>query len=378
LKHINRTTGVTTSLARLTFDAPFRPFVHRWEQFNKAIHEQNDDTTKEHLMLLFTTLKEELKETIAAKDDFIANGVITYEHLWTIFQPGCNVYSTEDGRDFATKFVHGHYIEHQKYGPCYQLQCSTVNWDGEKFGYATKYTLVPSFLGTKPITQLQSFPLEFHPNCAVVTERLIARGKLFEHYQGYHYKAYKGIAIMQTRCGPAKVNVDSRIIIDRYAHGRFNPNQHLSLSPLSRTIKEPRNEADFDDDDDEEEDSYYEESDEEMDIDNNESLAKAKAMKRIPLTKDQLLICTTLVSGYALKTKRWLEFFVDLVYDIVWNKNAFESLVLPEDQKELILSFAESQILYKQKFDDFVSGKGKGIIMLLSGVSSIQYYHVWS
>ena len=39
---------------------------------------------------------------------------------------------------------------------------------------------------------------------------------------------------------------------------------------------------------------------------------------------------------------------------------------------ELILSFAESQILYKQKFDDFVSGKGKGVIMLLSGRSPIK------
>ena len=352
-------------MARLTFEAPFKPFVHRWEKFNKAIHEQNDAITKEHLMLLYTTLKQELKETIAAKDDFIANGVITYEHLWTIFQPGCNVYSVEDGRDYATQFVQGNYIEHQKYGPCYQLQCSKVDWDGEQFGYATKYTLVPGFLGTKPITQLQSFPLEFHPNCALVTEKLVARGKLFENYQGYHYKAYKGNAIMQTRCGPAKINVESRIIIDRYAHGRFNPNQHMCLSPLTRTIRKASDNSDSDED---YEESYYE-SDAEMDIDNDESLAKAKAMKRIPLTKAQLLICTPLVSGYALKTKRWLEFFVDSVSDIIWNQNAFESLVLPDDQKELILSFAESQILYKQKFDDFVSGKGKGIIMLLSGVS---------
>ncbi len=353
-------------MARLSFEAPFKPFVHRWEQFNKAIHEQNDETTKEHLTLLFTTLKQELKETIAAKDDFIANGVITYEHLWTIFQPGCKVYSLEDSRDFATEFVQGNYVETPKYGPCYQLHCVKVDWDGEKFGYATKYTLIPAFLGTRPITQLQSFPLDFHPNCALITGRLVARGRLFEHYQGYHYKAYKGIAIMQTRCGPAKLNVDSRIIVDRYAHGRFNPNQHMSLTPLTRTLKKPSHGENSGEGD---EDSYYEESDEEKDIDNDESLAKAKKMKHIPLTKDQLLICSTLVSGYALKTKRWLEFFVDLISDIVWNNNAFESLVLPEDQKELILSFAESQILYKQKFDDFVSGKGKGIIMLLSGVS---------
>jgi hypothetical protein len=142
----------------------------------------------------------------------------------------------------------------------------------------------------------------------------------------------------------------------------------MCLSPLNRIIRK----SSCEDDSDEDYEESYCDSGTEMDIDNNESLAKAKKMKRIPLTKEQLLICTPLVSGYALKTKRWLEFFVDSVSDIIWNQNAFENLVLPEDQKELILSFAESQILYKQRFDDFVSGKGKGIIMLLSGVSSIK------
>jgi len=68
-----------------------------------------------------------------------------------------------------------------------------------------------------------------------------------------------------------------------------------------------------------------------------------------------------------LKTKEWLSFFVDSVSEIVWNSAAFSNLVLPEDQKELILAFAESQVKYKNTFDDVISGKGKGIIMLLSG-----------
>jgi len=60
-------------------------------------------------------------------------------------------------------------------------------------------------------------------------------------------------------------------------------------------------------------------------------------------------------------------FYIDHIKDIKWNDKAFQSLVLPEDQKELILSFAESQVQNRQSFDDVISGKGKGIIMLLSG-----------
>ena len=68
-----------------------------------------------------------------------------------------------------------------------------------------------------------------------------------------------------------------------------------------------------------------------------------------------------------MKTKKWLWFFVKSIVDIEWSDGAFKSLVLPEDQKELILAFAESQVKNKDSFDDVIHGKGRGIILLLSG-----------
>lgn len=58
---------------------------------------------------------------------------------------------------------------------------------------------------------------------------------------------------------------------------------------------------------------------------------------------------------------------MDNVTDIVWNNQAFSSLVLPEDTKDLVRAFAHSQIQQEQEFDDVIQGKGKGVIMLLSG-----------
>jgi SpoVK/Ycf46/Vps4 family AAA+-type ATPase len=60
-------------------------------------------------------------------------------------------------------------------------------------------------------------------------------------------------------------------------------------------------------------------------------------------------------------------FFVDFVEEIEWDENAFSSLVLPEDTKDLLMSFVDSQVQNKSAFDDVIQGKGKGIIMLLSG-----------
>lgn len=83
------------------------------------------------------------------------------------------------------------------------------------------------------------------------------------------------------------------------------------------------------------------------------------------LTEDECVLCTPHVRGFLLKDKGWAEFCVDRITDIAWNENAFDSLVLPNDEKELILAFAEGKA--NSNFDDFVQGKGKGIIMLLSG-----------
>ena len=56
---------------------------------------------------------------------------------------------------------------------------------------------------------------------------------------------------------------------------------------------------------------------------------------------------------------------VDGISDISWNEDAFSKLVLPNNDKELILAFAEGKA--NSNFDDFVLGKGRGVILLLSG-----------
>jgi ATP-dependent Lon protease len=57
---------------------------------------------------------------------------------------------------------------------------------------------------------------------------------------------------------------------------------------------------------------------------------------------------------------------VDGISDIIW-ENTFDNLVLPNQVKDLLLAFAKSKTRGDVLFDDFVGGKGKGIIMLLSG-----------
>jgi hypothetical protein len=207
-------TGITCTLKRLVFQAPFNPFVHRWEEFATALDEEEDEETRKHLELLFKVLEAELKDVISARLDYIKNKVITFEHLWTIFIPGTTLYSMEWNRDCGSRFQSGAYVEHLKYGKCFGVNSLKVDWDGDKFGYATALNLIPEFPGTMPISSLETFPLEYHPEQEKVSAVLLKRGKLFESYHGYHYKMYKAFAIGKNKCGDdIKVTVDSRIVM---------------------------------------------------------------------------------------------------------------------------------------------------------------------
>ena len=55
------------------------------------------------------------------------------------------------------------------------------------------------------------------------------------------------------------------------------------------------------------------------------------------------------------------------MFDIEFDENAFESLVISEAHKELVLAITESQAENKESFDDVIEGKGKGLIILLGG-----------
>ena len=53
-----------------------------------------------------------------------------------------------------------------------------------------------------------------------------------------------------------------------------------------------------------------------------------------------------------------VNFRIDLLRDIEWNANAFESLSLPGNYKDLLLAFAQTQGDEAAQFDDVIEGKG--------------------
>lgn len=210
--------GVTASLDRLTFNPPFKPFVHRWSRLVDAVGNEEDPDTKSHLELLYKILEGELGDQIKSRDDFIRNGVITFDACWMLFEPGITVFTVLNGYKTALKLINGDY--HQtRCGNSYVLNCQAIDWDGENFGWDSTKIAIGEFSGTSRITKLPAFPLKYHPAVEKATEDLTRRGKIFESLHGYHYKSYQGIAVGEGPWGPVRYNVSLLLAYAQLSRG---------------------------------------------------------------------------------------------------------------------------------------------------------------
>lgn len=102
-------------------------------------------------------------------------------------------------------------------------------------------------------------------------------------------------------------------------------------------------------------------------IDTALSAKEKSGLEPAKLSDYQYMLCTPILRGYSLTVKKWLSFYIDYVQPIEWNTDAFDDLVLPTAQKKLVLALSKTQAATANNFDDMIAGKGKGMILLLSG-----------
>ncbi|KAF9690649.1 hypothetical protein EKO04_011319 [Ascochyta lentis] len=376
--------GVTVGLNRLEFSGKFEPLIHRWAELQAAISKlgsatEEQRTTKEHAELLQGILVKEFKSLIDTSQDMMSKRVMNFELLWTLYQPGATVFARQEGQETALTLNRTRYGLDSKGVPCFWITGKYVDWDGTKFGTQKLNVCVPIFTGTRAIGSLKAYPIDYHHDSQAVRERLIARGAKAETLAGSNYRAYHGVAWKMGSFGTKdKYNVKGRIVIDTYGWNRFNPGDAIYVTPLSQkeaVADKSDSESDAYNEDEEEgdegeeynEEEDYDEDDGGMPIDGRFADEDDESTQPAPLTTEQKLICTPLLRGYSLKNKMWLNFFVNCVGDIEWQKDAFDRLVLPKNQKELILGFTESQRKNRDTFDDVIEGKGRGMIILLCG-----------
>ncbi|KAH7052147.1 hypothetical protein B0J12DRAFT_710342 [Macrophomina phaseolina] len=365
-----------------------------------------------HSKVMIRYLDEDYDETKKTLYPMLNAGNITFDLLWALFKPNTIAYTTTYGSvehprcfkvDYATKefsILRGEW---------YSVEGRYLEYDGKTFGLGEIANNVETFKGPRKITSLSTYPLRYHKDPEGLKKQLLDRGKKFVTMTGMEYRFHKGLAFEKRKKMVLKHNINGRVMIDPAIFRRINPNYAISL------VKPKEQDDLFDlycDCSDEESDdeegpaegpqNFAEQEEEQekfkikivydekkkahlvevpVDEEGNEiqtekldKLAEesegaegATAMKQ-EFSEEELLIASPVVLGFAFSEKRWMEFSLSGICDIEWNEGAFESLVLPENQKSIVKALVSSHKFHAaETIDDVVQGKGKGLVFVLHG-----------
>lgn len=271
---------------------------------------------------------------------------------------------------------------------------------------------VEEFKGPRKISSLACYPLRYHKDADKLREQLIERGKKFVTLKGMQYRFHKGMAFYKKKRQYIKVNINGRVMVDPAIHRRINPNYPIStVKPPDPDILENSDDADSDagscadcqDSSDEEgagqKDQFTDTEipitkhkvikDEnnkyivvEIEVDGDGQPIQKENINQLPgqedeereFTEEDFLIASPVVLGFAFSEKLWLEFTVSGINDIDWNEGAFDSLVLPDNQKSIVKALVESHTFEASRnIDDVIQGNFvQPTILSIALLTSIQ------
>ncbi|EEP81400.1 conserved hypothetical protein [Uncinocarpus reesii 1704] len=357
-----------------------------------------------HLKVLVKYLDKDYAETKKTLYPLLENNTITFDLLWALFKPNTIVYTpTYGAADEPRAFKLEYATKESSFmkGQWYSIEGRYLEYDGKSFGMGTMTSEVDFFKGPRKITSLACYPIQYHRDSEALKTKLVDRGKKFVALQGMNYRFHQGMAFFKKRRSIIKVNINGRVMVDPALHRRINPNYPIStVKPKDSDI------LDGSGDDTDGEGCCCGSSSEteragrddiapktklkvihdkegkphlvEVEIDENgneivkEDIDKIKdgaaGNNDIDFTEEELLIASPVVLGFAFSEKLWLEFTVSGIREIEWNSGAFDSLVLPGNQKSIVKALVESHTFHAaENIDDVIQGKGKGLVAVLHG-----------
>jgi hypothetical protein len=278
-------------------------------------------------------------------------------------------------------------------GTWYSIEGRYLEYDGKTFGMGTMEVEVEQFKGPRKISSLACYPLKYHKDSAALTQQLIERGKKFVALKGMNYRFHKGMGFYKKKRQIIKVNINGRVMVDPAIHRRINPNYPIStVKPKDPDILDGSDDSDdascgcceSADEVDTKPKGQLEDDDKpktkmklvvdeharphivEVEMDEHGNEIQKEDIDTLPgqdetpereFDDEELLIASPVVLGFAFSEKLWLEFTVSGINDIDWNEGAFDSLVLPDNQKSIVKALVESHTFQASRnIDDVIQG----------------------
>ncbi|KAI0357755.1 P-loop containing nucleoside triphosphate hydrolase protein [Trametes cingulata] len=381
----------------LAFFPEFEEYEKRLRTKTRTLH---DDHVLSSLAVLLDYLRKDYRATLAKIANLTSHGEITYELLYAVLVPRTIIVTecpvTGETRalqlravreitlgsvksprvwrllcesvDSLEEAIHGRHVDTDTRAPAPPTSAKQrIPGIGEKtYGRVESVIYIEPFPGTRKINTLPAYPLKYSSDPQAVRDMLLERGRKWLSLKGIHHVHYQGTAAFRTGTdynqNVIKYNVDSRIMIDRRNFLRLHPNysrpkesQEREEQPPQVDLMHARPPLPWRNNDMELYKDVFT-----LDV-RSHSHAEDQALK-----EEDLLLASPILYGYSLSDKIWLEFNVQHIQPITWNEEAFQNLVLADDRKDLLRSLVDAHSV-DLGFDDFVHGKGQGLIINLFG-----------
>jgi AAA+ superfamily predicted ATPase len=321
----------------VTFSEPYMMlFTHRSEMNQSLNRTDIPEETKSHLKLLLRFLREEMPRTSAKLDEIEAGSCkkITFQDLWLLYTPNTPVYLAVDAKDRQMVVYSRNVPEKNVKGQwgVLSLYCWSAQYQGEKLVRIFSQRVIQPFTGEKALHHLDLVPMQYLPDHDAVRARLIARG--------HRYVVLNKTAALQDYHGDVfpRVFKDEpiRVVVDQDTYWQ------------KQGTAGPRH-------DDPSEEYGFPEGEESLEDEHGNALERA------------LVCCYPKVGVFSLRDKEWASVRVDHLRPVQFRDKAFKRLVIKEEYKKMMIAMVEAYMLEQPGFSDIVTGKGRGLVVLLHG-----------
>ncbi|RDW66362.1 hypothetical protein BP6252_09997 [Coleophoma cylindrospora] len=352
---------------RLTRSIPMldvRTFFYARGGLEESLQEESskdlpDKDLIEDIRTALAFLDEECESTTANLKSLLPHGDIMFDHLWAIFPPHSVLYSSTNAlqQPRALGFSSARYTKGPSGEEVFLVSARMIHHSGDKPGWAMETFQIRAFEGSQKIRSLPIYPLQFHSDPDGVRLELLARGHVYlELAEKPTCKDYRDLAVKSVDRnringpprGPPGIppgmlppgmqqptehtgeledrfDATGRIMVDPVAFSKHKPNSLL----LEPRVTQP--------------------------VDTKK------------LTDDEIMLCNYKLFGFSFRAKEWGAFAVSQTTEVAWNESAFDRLILDDKKRRMIRVLIESHRTDDMVFEDIVSGKGQGLVGLLSG-----------
>lgn len=153
------------------------------------------------IMAAIQMIEEDLAKTLQDVSELTSQQEITFDLLWTIFKPNSLICEYHDFTE-QNRLLLVRQVEYKRgmSGRYLQMTCDIIRNDGNIFGFAQDLLMITEFKGVRPIAELPTYPLKYHPNADDVYAEAVKIGRTYVQLSQHSYHEIEaGLALRDQR-----------------------------------------------------------------------------------------------------------------------------------------------------------------------------------